>query len=221
MHIFLDFDGTLVDSSNGIYRSLSKASVEIGLDPPSLANFRSMIGPPFISIAASLYPSLSNEKLSHFLAAFRREYDSHDYALVNWHEGVIDVLKDLYNDANTIIYIVTNKPTQPTRLIIKEAGLCGYFQDVIGIDYRQVEECGAIFADKSEALAFALMHAGCSTSNAVYIGDTPSDRDSCRRIDLAFVGVAYGFHSWSSDEIGTDKVANSFKDAIHLIGRTS
>jgi phosphoglycolate phosphatase len=46
MHVFLDLDGTLTDSSPGIINCLTQALRRVGADVPPEAQLRACVGPP-------------------------------------------------------------------------------------------------------------------------------------------------------------------------------
>jgi phosphoglycolate phosphatase len=217
--IFLDFDGTLVNSSVGIYRSFSKACCSVGLRPPDFDNFCTTIGPPVHSMVKQFFPDMCLETYSQFLQVFRSEYDEFDYAYVTWHAGVIDGLMALTQTFDGCVYVVTNKPTYPTTSILKHAGLLDCFKEVVGIDYRLLNKRGAVFVDKAEAIKFTLNLADSSPDEAFYIGDTPSDRDSSQKAGVLFIAATYGFYHWRLDELSADMHAHCFSEAVNIIER--
>jgi phosphoglycolate phosphatase len=216
-HIFFDFDGTLVDSSAGIYNAFAKACIHAKIDPPRLEQFSQQIGPPIEVIAKQLIPDLSDKVLATILQVFRREYDHKDFASVTWHEGVLDLLEYLSKKDNAHLSVVTNKPTQPTNAIIREAGIQTSFQAVVGIDYRGTSDKGPVFTNKSEAIDFTILLHGCSANDVIYIGDTPADRECSHKSGVRFIAATYGFHRWTTQELGDSEFAARFSDAISRI----
>ena len=197
MHLLLDLDGTLINSSPGIYHSFSLACLSLGLQVPSFASFCQMIGPPVQDIASRLYPDLDAIALENFRKIFRNDYDSHSYRNAVWYPGVLDTLFTLALNQSLRISIVTNKPTSPSRELIKSAGMLPFFVDIVGIDYRVLHSTGAMFASKAEALSFFLDYTSTHYSQSLYVGDTLGDRDACALTRVAFIAALYGFHQWA------------------------
>jgi phosphoglycolate phosphatase len=199
-HLFLDFDGTLADSSPGIYSSFQLACGELGLSCPPMSDFRSRIGPPVQELAKLFFPTLNKNELDQFRDTFRHDYDSNGFRRTNWYPDVIPTLHTLSGADGVLLSIVTNKPTMPTLELLTSAKLTGYFTCVIGIDFRKHQGHGAIYASKTEALSDALVLADCPASVCLYVGDTPHDRDSASNCDIPFVAALYGFHSWTPEQ---------------------
>jgi phosphoglycolate phosphatase-like HAD superfamily hydrolase len=199
-HLFLDFDGTLADSSPGIYSSFQVACAELGLSCPAMSDFRSRIGPPVQELAKLFFPTLNKHELDQFRATFRHEYDNNSFRLTNWYQDVIPTIHALSEADRILLSIVTNKPTAPTLELLTSAELTPYFKYTIGIDYRRHLGCGSIYASKTEALSDALAFADCPPSLCLYVGDTPHDRDSASNCDIPFVAALYGFHAWTPEQ---------------------
>ena len=217
-HIFLDFDGTLADSSEGIYVAFAAACQEAGIVAPNFDQFCACIGPPIQVIAKKLVPDIGTEQLELLRTSFRAEYDNNHHAKVRWYDGVIEGLHWLASQPDVRLSIVTNKPTQPTNNIIRLAGIEPLFSCVIGIDYREKNTIGSIFTSKSEAINFALSLTHCAREKVVYVGDTPSDRQASLQQEIRFVAVTYGFHQWQPSELEDTIAARSFADVITTLG---
>lgn len=200
MHLLLDLDGTLINSSPGIYHSFSQACFSLGVQTPSFPTFCSFIGPPVQDIASRLYLDLDAVALENFRKIFREDYDSHSYRNFVWYPGVLDTLFSLASDQSLRISIVTNKPTSPSKELVKSAGMLPYFVDIVGIDYRVVHSTGAIFSSKAEALSFVLDSTSTHYSQSVYVGDTLGDRDACALTQVPFIAALYGFHQWAASD---------------------
>ena len=77
--LFFDFDGTLADSSEGIYESFKNSCFEINLEPVSINKFKKFIGPPISQILRKIYPNLSTNQISDFKYFFRNDYDNKNF----------------------------------------------------------------------------------------------------------------------------------------------
>lgn len=217
-HVFLDFDGTLADSSQGIYLAFAAACNVAGINPPERQVFSTCIGPPIQIIAKKLMPQIRPEQLESIRATFRAEYDNRYHPKLEWYDGVIDGLHWLASQTDIQLSIVTNKPTRPTVNIIGDAGIGSLFSCVIGIDYRVENSGGSIFQSKSEAIGFALSLTGCPRERALYVGDTPSDLQASMQNGIRFCAATYGFHQWQQNELeGTTSIASSFAEVITVL----
>ena len=91
INLLFDFDGTLFESSSGIYSSFQFTCSELNLIPPDFSEFVCTIGPPVGRIVDHFYP-LSLLSRSRFIDLFRAHYDSFGYKESNPYDGIIRVL---------------------------------------------------------------------------------------------------------------------------------
>ena len=199
-HLLLDLDGTLINSSRGIYYSFCLACDRLSLKPPDFSEFCSLIGPPIENIAVSLYPQLDQATLEHFRRIFRQDYDAIRYRMAEWYPDVVDSLTVLSDEWDIDLMIVTNKPTKPAVELIKYSNSYDTFSRVVGIDYRVVHGIGPIFGSKAEALSYVIGSDSFDLSRSAYLGDTMSDREACEACNLTFIAAVYGFYKWLPDQ---------------------
>ena len=217
VNIFLDFDGTLADSSEGIYIAFANACDHVGINAPPLIEFRSCIGPPIQVLAQRLFPKLEADRLETLRLKFRIDYDRKYYRRVEWYEGVIEGLQKLHAEETTRLSVVTNKPTLPTKKLIANAGLSGLFECVIGVDYRVVHRNGPVFRSKYDSICHALSLTECPARCSIYVGDTLSDQRACQESGVAFIAATYGFHSWQPQELEGTTTACNFREVVSLL----
>jgi phosphoglycolate phosphatase len=190
--ILFDLDGTLVDSSRGIYRAFASASLLVGLVPPSIERFQETIGPPIAGMFDKHFPDQIKYARDRFISEFRQRYDQRYFRDCNWYHGVQGGIRRL--KANGFqLGVVTNKPTAPSTRIIENAQLHDHFSLITGIDGGN----GSEFFTKTAALSWSLERLGLAATEAIYCGDTLGDWAACQPIGLAFLGVDYGFYDWS------------------------
>jgi phosphoglycolate phosphatase len=214
MQLFFDFDGTLADSSPGIYASFKFACLCLRLTAPAYAEFCAAIGPPVQLLARHFFPQLSATKLELFRQTFRQNYDQDRFRLCHWFDGVEPTLLALSEIPSARLAIITNKPTTPTVELLKEAGLSRYFELVVGIDYLVMQGAGPVFAHKDEAIHLAKCCLPGNTSTGFYIGDTPSDQRASLANGLEFIAATYGFYRWQEAELTDIRHVTSIEELI-------
>ena len=132
-HIIFDLDGTLIDSSSGIYNAFRSASLDLDLSPPSKQEFIKSIGPPINLIYNQFYHDPT--QLSAFVELFRFYYDTNYYRDFVFYDSLSSVLQQILNSGYSYS-IVTNKPTQPSLSIIQHNSLLReHVHPLIGIDF--------------------------------------------------------------------------------------
>ena len=217
MQLFFDFDGTLADSSPGIYASFELACKSLDLSPPAYQVFCDNIGPPVQLLARRFFPDLGEAQVESFRQAFRQDYDTVRFRQCQWYQGVKPTLQTLVESAGASLAIITNKPTRPTVELLNASELMRYFKLVVGIDYQVDVGIGPVFANKAEAISFAYSRLSECSSGAIYIGDTPSDRNASHACGLEFIAVTYGFHRWQADELGASSSISQISDLVPLL----
>ena len=173
MQLFFDFDGTLADSSPGIYMSFELACSRLGLIAPAYEVFCDSIGPPVQRLARQFFPLLTDAQVETFRQAFREDYDNHRFRQCRWYAGVEATLKTLAEQEHARMAIITNKPTRPTLELLKAGEIAELFELVVGIDYPVFQGTGPAFAGKAEAIKFAHSQLDNSSPGGIYVGDTP------------------------------------------------
>lgn len=189
-HIVFDLDGTLVDSSDGIYKAFCSASIDLNLAPPSYQYFKPYIGPPITLIFQHIYGHIN--ELSLFVDLFRFYYDSIYYKDFVFYESVNTSLDKLLNFGFTFS-IVTNKPTLPALSIVNHLPIL--FENVnpiIGIDYFELPMSPKLLF-KSSSILYISNLLRLSLSDMCYVGDTMSDYSSSVDAGISFIGCRYGF----------------------------
>ncbi|OUL43867.1 hypothetical protein B0W81_01500 [Prochlorococcus sp. HOT_208_60] len=210
MNLIFDLDGTLIDSSVGIYRAY-KESIQNYQEPLEKKYFINHIGPPIQKIIRILHPTLENNKVMNIRNNFRKLYDNQYFLEFNTYENIIYQIQKLAQKNNC--YIVTNKPIEPTKTIINKLELDDKFLDIIGID--SFVSSGQ---DKSSNILFLRNKYLLDISNTFYIGDTYSDYLSAKKNNIDFIAFAKGYHQWTNYELKEIKyIYNNTDELISIL----
>ncbi len=210
--ILFDFDGTLVDSSEGIIESLRSACINCGFDINNREDIVNYIGPPIGELVKNLVPEITEDKMNSITQSFRSEYDNKGIYNYKIYPKLREVLTEFLYKKKLKLGILTNKPTLLARKIIELEGLEKYFELIVGIDYQLITKKGDIFTSKKEALA-KLIDIGVVNHNCVYIGDTLGDKIACESLNIDFIAARYGFYKWPISEL-PKKFINKLEDLL-------
>ena len=121
-HILFDLDGTLIDSSTGIYSAFVAACYQVDIEPLEFNAFCGHIGPPFNSIADKLYPDISANHRRDLVSRFRLEYDAKYFNLVRWYDGVLTA-SPIWHLLNTLVCPSSLTSRLLLLSIVKSVGL--------------------------------------------------------------------------------------------------
>ena len=216
-NLILDFDGTLADSSIGIYQAFTSSSHKVELQPPIYEKFKDSIGPPIDKLIEIYYPVISESKKKEMIVDFRRYYDEVFFKNFHFYNGVIETI-DYFIQKNKNLFIVTNKPTITCQKILNISRLSNKFKSVIGIDYKIIakEKDAKAFEDKSSALEYFFSNNNYQKKESIYVGDTLNDKKASAKVDINFVAAKYGFFSWNAKDLPELSI-NSFAELKVLI----
>jgi phosphoglycolate phosphatase len=184
--VVFDLDGTLVDSLRGIESSLRGALDKVmpGGELPSLRDF---IGPPLPTMVSEMWPMLDAVEVALLVSEFRNLYSQHGWKLTVPFPGVRKTLNRLHNSGYHL-FVLTNKPTRISRLILDSLGLLSFFRDVVSLDF-----CNPPFVSKQESARFLIREHSLDPTLTVMMGDGRDDMVSATACGFRFVAAAYGY----------------------------
>ena len=120
-NVVFDLDGTLVQSLEGIEESARVALSRV-MPGEELPGLRSLIGPPLGQMFATLWPTLSSERLALLMAEYRAHYDSVGCLRSRPYPRVPEVLSHLHRTGMRL-FVLTNKTITPAGKILAHLGL--------------------------------------------------------------------------------------------------
>ncbi|MGB0113093.1 MAG: HAD hydrolase-like protein [Ilumatobacteraceae bacterium] len=191
IHVLLDLDGTITDSSPGIGASLRHAFTTCGYDAPTDDDIRAMIGPPF----EMSFPKfgIRPTDIERVVETYRQRYEDVGLFESSLYEGVPQMFTDL-SDAGYVISLATAKPQVTAIRIIEHYGLTGYFEVQAGA----TNEVGSSRRTKGEVIAHALHELGLTVhdgNHVVMVGDRDHDVEGASLNAMPCIGVTWGFGS--------------------------
>ena len=179
--IIFDLDGTLIDSSLGIYSAYKDTCLKYNFNFVNLESFKRVIGPPFPKMFEILHPNVEVSILEKVSKTFSLLYGMQDYysnyILRDKTQKFLQSLSLTYN-----LSIVTNKQTSIAKSIIKASNLLPYFDFIAGRDFFSKEHT------KLDVFKQLLIMNKIPKSST-YIGDTRDDEELSSKLGVNFVGI--------------------------------
>jgi phosphoglycolate phosphatase len=188
--VFLDLDGTLVDSRPGILASLSHAFSSIGREDLSSGDLTWMIGPPFVESFARI-GLLEPEPA---LAAYRDHYRAEGMFNARVYDGIPAMLEMLTQNGFRL-YLATAKPHAYAREITAHFGLAPRMSAEFGPELDGTRNW------KGDLLRYALDITGEDASSSVMVGDRHHDMAAADEVGMASIAVSWGYGTadeWST-----------------------
>ena len=207
--ILFDFDGTVVDNSEGIYNCIRYALEKKGMKPLSDKVLRSFIGP-------SLFDSFmwnctdDREVAEELVSLYRERYKPLGSTEVRVYDGISELLLKLKNEGY-ITAVCSSKPYEFVRKIASEQGLESLFDGFFCPSF------GNHLSDKTSLALDAISHFNASKDEAVLIGDTKFDVAAAKGAGISSIGVLYGFATEEGELASADAVAAQVKDIYPII----
>ena len=184
--VVFDWDGTLLDSTGAIAKTIRRACVEAGLaDPgPEIASF--VIGLGLADALRHAAPDATEEQVAKLVDGYRRHYLSNDHEL-NLFDGVVPLLKQL-NEMNVLCTVATGKSRAGLDRAMAQTGTAEYFSAS-----RCADEC---FSKPHPQMLHELIEEfAVQPTDVVMIGDTTHDLNMARAAKTHAVAVRSGAHS--------------------------
>ena len=128
--VLFDLDGTLVDSTPGIWASVRYAAAELGLPEPTPRQLTAMVGPP-LQEGFALALGVPAPDVDRAVAAYRAHYAAGALLDVAVYDGIPRLLEALSADGATLA-VATSKPEPFARRVLEHTGLLPSFASVHG-----------------------------------------------------------------------------------------
>lgn len=211
--VFLDLDGTLIDSEQGIVNSVVYALKKFGIrkDRKELIPF---IGPPLIT-SFQKYTGLAKEDAKKAVEYYRENFSVRGVYEYRLYEGIEELLRGLQNIGIRTV-MATSKPENYANIIAKDAGIERYFDHI----------CGATMdgsrLTKEDVISYALKkcHLEPGETSVIMVGDREHDIIGAKKFGLASAGVLYGFGDRTElEQAGADYIITSPIELIQFLKR--
>ena len=185
--MMFDLDGTLTDSSGGIFESIKYSLNKMNCPIPEEKTLRKFIGPPLFQ-SFKKYCGMDDEDANRADSYFRKSYYETGAFNNTLFPHMEELLKDLKN-AGANLAVVTSKPITITPKVLEFVKVTQYFNGIFAPD--EGEHSGR----KCLLINDCLKTLKVKPENAVMIGDTHFDAAGARESGTNFIGVLFGFGS--------------------------
>lgn len=184
--VLFDLDGTLIDSSPGIIRSVIYALDYYGMVEEDTDKLKCFIGPP-LSMSFEKYYNFSHDKAMEAVDIFRERYNIKGYLECELYPGVKECLSKLKEDGY-IICLASSKPEVTCKKILEAKGILEYFDCVTGSTLDGTIET------KEEVLQELFRRCNnIDREEMVLIGDTVFDTEGAKKVGIKSIAVSFGF----------------------------
>ena len=195
-YVFFDLDGTLVDSSEGITRSVQYALSRFGIEVSDRTELYKFIGPPLIDSFMRFY-GFSDRKAVEATRYYRERYSVKGVYENRVYDGIMELLGRLKASGHTVA-LATSKPEVFAKIVLEDMGLMPYFDFVAGADLDDADSEGKsnYRTKKEDVIAHAVKSLGIADKKTVLmVGDRKHDIIGAKLNGIDSCAVLFGFGS--------------------------
>lgn len=209
-YILFDFDGTLTDSSEGIFKSLTYAFEYYNHGTPDISLLRKFIGPP-LHYSFTEFCGFSDEHAEEMTEKYRERYKTKGYLESFVYDGMTETLKTL-RENGYVLATASSKPEKFVNDICENQDIKKYFDFIGGTTFDNTQE------SKADVIRTAMEKIGASLDNTLMVGDTRFDIDGAHAVGIPCCAVLYGFGSKEEfEEHNAEYIAERPQDILSLI----
>jgi len=210
-YIFIDLDGTIINSKIGITRAIEYTLGQWNIIVEDLESLTKFIGPPIKDTFIEDY-NFSEEEASVATELYRKYFEENGFCEDEVYEGIEELLLRL-KQANKKMIVATSKRETTARRIIEYFKLSKYFDDICGADLGEGR------SKKEEVIRYAIEKNGIMDySKVVMVGDRKYDIEGAKAVGIPSIGVLYGFGSREElIEAGANQIAVTVEDLYEVI----
>jgi phosphoglycolate phosphatase len=213
--LVFDLDGTLIDSRLDLIHSVNAMLRHLGrpeLDGDVIASYVGDGAPALVrrALADTDDEALFQGAMEYFLSYYRLHKLDHTTV----YEGIPETLAGLAQSSNGVqrlMAVLSNKPVNPSRLIVQALGLGDFFVSVYG---------GNSFTTKKPdplGVRTILQETSVAADETLMIGDSSVDILTGRNAGLWTCGVTYGFAPHSLEEVAPDVLVETPRELGELL----
>lgn len=183
--VVFDWDGTLIDSTATIARSIQAAAADLGLAVPEFEQASHVIGLGLRDALARAVPDLPPERAHEFSLRYRYHYFAVEDTLELF-KGARELIAALHA-SGTQLAVATGKSAAGLARAMAGTGMSAYFGATRCADQTEPKPHPAMLLELAEELQV-------STDRMLMIGDTTHDLQMAAAARVDAVGVTYGAH---------------------------
>ena len=209
-YIIFDLDGTLINSEEGITKSVQFALNKMGMEC-NREDLVCFIGPPLKSSFEDQY-DFNEAQVAEAIGYFREYFSEYGLCQHELYDGVREVLKTLKEQGKTIL-LGTSKPEEFARKILDQYDITSYFDYICGASMDEVR------SEKADVLAYALeLSQITELEKCIMIGDRKHDVIGAKMVGIETIGVTFGFGDREElEKAGAKYIVDTTQEIIVLL----
>ncbi len=211
-YVIFDFDGTVVDTGEGILKSLQYSFKEMGKEIPCLDDLKKFIGPP-IHYSYTTYYGVSEEEVGMYIKKYRERYRAKGIYECELYKGFPEVL-DALHEKGVKIGIASSKPESLIYDVADFLGVTEKFDAIVGV---QLDDSN--HSSKTGLVLESMKKLGADDRKKVLmVGDRCYDIDGAAGAEVDSCGVLWGYGSKDEfKEHNADYIVSDTEELLKLV----
>lgn len=188
-YVIFDFDGTVVDTGEGILKSLQYSFREMGRVVPELDDLKKFIGPP-IYYSYTTYYGVSEKEVGDYIKKYRERYKVKGIYECELYEGMTELLDSLKAEGIKI-GIASSKPMHLIYSVADYLKITEKFDAIVGVKIDDSNH-----SSKTQLVLDAMAEMGATDkSKVLMVGDRLYDIDGAAGAGVDSCGAIWGYGS--------------------------
>ena len=186
-YVIFDFDGTVVDTGEGILKSLQYSFREMGREVPELDDLKKFIGPP-IYYSYTTYYGVSEEEGGEYIKKYRERYKVKGIYECELYDGMTQLLDSLKAEGIKI-GIASSKPLHLIYSVADYLKITEKFDAIVGVKIDDSNH-----SSKTQLVLDAMTEMGATDkSKVLMVGDRLYDIDGAAGAGVDSCGAIWGY----------------------------
>lgn len=209
-YIFLDLDGTLTDSAEGITNCARYALEKMGIEVSQNDDLKRFIGPPLI-VSFSEFYGLSEDDAKRAVEHYRERFSTIGIFENGVYDGVYEFLQKLLDNCR-IPVLATSKPRIYAERIAAKYRLRPYLKMISGAELNGVRN------NKRDIIEYAIDKLEIKDrSRILMVGDRRHDIEGAAQCGVDSCGVTYGYAlPGELEKAGAKYIAHNFDELYKI-----
>ena len=188
-YVIFDFDGTVVDTGEGILKSLQYSFKEMGREVPDLDDLKKFIGPPIYYSYTTFY-GVSEEEVGMYIAKYRERYKVKGIYECELYDGMLQLL-DALKAKGIKLGIASSKPQHLIYSVADYLKITDKFDAIVGVKIDDSNN-----SSKTQLVLDAMAEMGATDkSKVMMVGDILFDIDGAAGAGVDSCGAIWGYGS--------------------------
>lgn len=211
-YVIFDFDGTVVDTGEGIIKSLQYSFQQMGRDIPDMSELKKFIGPP-IYYSYTHYYDVSEQEVGDYIKKYRERYREKGIYECELYDGFLSLIKELKNNS-VKIGIASSKPESLIYSVSDYLGITDLFDAIVGVKIDDSNH-----SSKTSLILDCMEKMNCTDKEKVLmVGDRLYDIDGAKGAGVKSCGVLWGYGSFEEFcEHKADFIAKEPNEVLKLV----